>query len=436
MITFLLALGLATANPQQSDGDWPQYMGPNGTNQVALEQATLDWGTAGPELIWKIDVGGGYGGVAIKDGRVFLLDRESGEADIMRVFDLAKGTLIWEFAYEAEGQLRYPGSRSVPAVTDNYVLTMGGNGQASCFDRKSQELVWQKNMAADYGGKLPGYGWCNSPLVLGDMVIISALGDEAGLVAFDVATGKEIWASVPLKGSSHSSPVLFELLGKQQIIFLSEYHAPGSTGRATGTTVNSYEPKTGKLNWEQDIGGSRKPIPTPVQVDDARIFVTGGYGGGSSMLKLREAGTKFELEELFHLEIGSQLHAPVLWKDHLYFLANENGNYQRNAQKQGGLTCLSLDGKEIWRTGDEPYYGRGSWILAGEHLLIQDGFNGTLNVIKPNPKAFELVAKSNVFDKTDRRDREMWAPMALVDGLLLMRSKEEMLCVNLKRVAE
>ena len=97
---------------------------------------------------------------------------------------------------------------------------------------------------------------------------------------------------------------------------------------------------------------------------------------------------------------------------------------------------MTLDGDEVWRTGDDPFFGRGNWILANGHLIIQDGFNGTLTIFKASPSGYEPVAESNVFGVTGRKDHEMWAPMALVNGLLLVRSKEELLCVNLLQPAE
>ena len=112
---------------------------------------------------------------------------------------------------------------------------------------------------------------------------------------------------------------------------------------------------------------------------------------------------------------------------------NENWNDPRNLRKEGGLLCLGLDGKERWRTGDDPYFGRGSWVLAGDHLLLQDGKTGVLRVVEATGEGYRQVAEADLFGvgSEDRRDHQMWAPMALAGNRLLLRSQDELLCVQL-----
>ena len=107
--------------------------------------------------------------------------------------------------------------------------------------------------------------------------------------------------------------------------------------------------------------------------------------------------------ERFHIERGAQTHTPILHGEHVYLLVNENWNYA-GRKAEGGLMCLDLNGEEKWRTKDDPYFGRGSPILAGDHLLIQDGFNGVLRVIRASPDGYQQIAEANVFDKGERGD--------------------------------
>jgi outer membrane protein assembly factor BamB len=430
-----LTLSLLSVSTQTAQQDWPQFMGPEATSRVALKDANFEWGPAGPKVEWKLDVGMGYGGVAIHDGMVILMDREPGELDILRVMDLQTGEELWDDAYEAPGRLSFPGSRSVPTVTRDFILTMGGHGHLSCYSRKSKSLAWQVDVAEDYGGRLPDFGWSNSPLLVGNLVIISALGDEVGLVAFNVESGEEAWVT-PGLGSSHSTPVLLNLLGKEQVIFLSNQEASSSRNGTGKLTISSFDPKTGEQIWQEDVLGTTYPIPPAIRIDAERFFVTGGYGGGSSMIKLKKSGTKYEVEQLYHIPGGSQTHAAILHDNNLYLTLNENSNYPRRSRNTGGLMCMSLDGKEQWRTGEDPFFGRGNWIVAGEHLLIQDGFNGNLTICKASADDYEPVAEANLFGKTGRKDHEMWAPMAISNGLLLLRSKEELICVNLLQPAD
>ncbi len=346
------------------------------------------------------------------------------------MFDLATGEEQWDATYEAKGRLMYAGSRTTPAVSDDRVYTCGGFGQVTCFERKAQKIAWSIDLAEKYGGQLPMFGWSASPLVLGDAVVVAALGQDVGLVALDGETGDELWASQPV-GTSHSTPALLELLGESQIVFLSTPTRGSGQDVAEPTTISSFDPATGHLLWQVETLLTGFPIPGPVQIDERRFFVTGGWRAGSTMMSLQKDGSAYELEELFHIDRGAQLHTPILHGGHLYMLANENWNDGRARRAEGGLMCLTLEGKELWRTKDAPFFGRGNAILAGDHLVLQDGFNGTLRAAHPTPDGYHQVAESNLFGIDDRKDHQMWAPMALAGNLLLLRSQDTLLCVEL-----
>ena len=412
----------------EQHNDWPQFLGPDRTGKIEHAEFDFDWPEGGPEVLWRLEIGPGYGGPSVRDGEVYLLDREQGEADVLRVLDLESGEELWSSVHPAEGRLNFPGSRTVPTVTEKHVFTLGGFGEMICFDRSERDVAWQVHLGEIYGGVQPDYGWSSSPLIVGDLVVVAAHGEEVGLVAFDQATGEEAWITRPV-GISHSSPVLLTLLGQPQVVFVST-RAPVPGGPAP-FTISSFDPDDGSLLWETETPLSRYPIPGPVQVDDQRFFVTGGYEGGSSLLRIAQGDDGYTFELLFHIERGAQVHNPILHDDHLYLIVNQNENDQRSRYGEGGLLCLGLDGEEKWRTGAEPYLGRGNAVLAGDHLLIQDGQTGVLRVIRATPESYQLVAEADFFGVEDRRDHRMWAPMALAGRYLLMRSQEELLCVRL-----
>jgi len=200
---------------------------------------------------------------------------------------------------------------------------------------------------------------------------------------------------------------------------------------AAPMTITGIDPDDGSTRWRHETTLSRLPIPGAVQIDEQRFFVTGGYRGGSTLLRIQKKDGKYAFEELFHVERGAQVHLPVLHDGYLFLLVNENWNDPRNRRSEGGLMCLSLDGKEQWRTQDNPNFGRGGMILAGDYLLIQDGFDGTLRIARASPKAYEQVAEAKIFGDNGGRDGQMWAPMALAGHRLVMRSQEELVCLEL-----
>lgn len=423
----LLAATLALSSLPQ---DWPQFGGPNGDNRAPATGSDYDWADGEPTVLWRTSTGPGFGGAAVQGGEVFLLDCELGEREFLRVLDLATGAEKWSGGYEAKGRVGFPGSRCVPAVTADAVYTSGTFGHATCYDRAQREIRWTQHLVEVYGGEDPGFGFSCSPLVVGDVVVFSALGADVGLVAFDRASGEERWVSEGL-GLSHSTPALLSLHGEEQLVILTTAAQPSGFDEAAPMSITSVSPKDGSVKWRHDLTLTRLPIPRAVQIDAERLFVTGGYRGGSTLLRIQKKDGEYAVEELFHIERGAQVHLPLLHAEHLYLIVNENANDPRPRRGEGGLLCLDLSGQEKWRTGAEPYFGRGSVLLAGEHLLIQDGFDGTLSVARASAQAFELVATARLFPESEERDGQMWAPMALAGGLLVLRSQEELLCVRL-----
>lgn len=130
------------------------------------------------------------------------------------------------------------------------------------------------------------------------------------------------------------------------------------------------------------------------------------------------------------------MHPPLLIDQHLYFLANENSNSNgKPRRKKGGLVCFTLEGKELWSTGSDPFMGRGASLRADGKLIIQDGENGVLRLIDPSPKEVKIIGEANVFgtDLESKKDLRYWSPLALSDGKLILRGQEKLLCLDLKK---
>lgn len=157
-----------------------------------------------------------------------------------------------------------------------------------------------------------------------------------------------------------------------------------------------------------------------------RLFLTGGYGAGSAMIQVSREGPGFRVAELFKLDAktcGSQIHQPILYGDCLYVNSNSN-------ERQDGLVCLRIDGTVAWRTADTPglpLFDRGNLLLADGMLLALDGKTGILHLIDPSPAGYKELAQAKVLD-----GKEIWAPMALVNGKLIIRSQTEMKCLDVK----
>jgi len=132
--------------------DWPQEWGQARNSTSQGKGLWRSWPESGPEVRWTVAVGRGYGGPVIKDGKVYLLDRDDDVGDNLRSFDLSNGKELWNFAYEAPGSVMFPGSRSVPTVDGDHVYSVGHNGDLYCININTHKPVWNKNIWTDFGG--------------------------------------------------------------------------------------------------------------------------------------------------------------------------------------------------------------------------------------------------------------------------------------------
>lgn len=426
--------------------DWPQFQGPSRDGRSTETGLKLSgWKADEPPVKWEKKLNEGFGGAAIAGGEVFLLDRRDDTNDVLLCLSLEDGSEKWSYSYEFPGKLPFPGSRGVPLVEEDAVYFIGGFGQVFRVNRQNHDADWVVSIQEQYGAEPPKWGWAQSVVKVRDVIVVPAMAPEVGLIGLNAKTGKEVWRTEGF-GDSHSTPTVLTLHGVEQAVFVATKRDGGNN---LGTTI-SVEPSSGKVLWKTDAYFNKIPIPFPTKVTEDLVFLTGGYGDGSAMIRVTKNGDDWKVEKVFALKQGTQVHPPFVIGDHIYLLANENDNHNGAARKTGGLMCLDFDGKTIWQTGDSPFMGRGNMILVDGHLLIQDGEVGYLRAVKPSPKGYEEVAMTDVFGKKTEVDADVakqvaagrdtikmpdfkyWSPMALSDGRLVMRGQDTLKCLDLR----
>lgn len=432
LLLLLLALALAGCVGWLFRAQIQRYLAPLESDYTPGANLSDRYPRPGADLtpVWKVELEPGYGGAAIDGDEVFVLDREAGEKDTLRVFDVDTGIERWSYSYPAPGRLDFPGSRTTPVVVGDLIYLCGSFGQVHCIDRHTRQPTWSVDLAGDCGGRQPDFGWAASPLVQGRLVILPALGEDVGLVAFNRFTGAMVWKT-PALGRSQSAPVVVELLGEPVVLFLATEQLGTGSETPVPTTLTAFDPKNGAEQWQVTTLLTSVPIPPPVRVADDHVLVTGGYSSGSTLLRIQRHAEGVAFEEVFHIKKGSQLHPPVVHDGHIYLLANENSNETPRRRHRGGLVCLDLTGKELWSTGNDPYFGLGHMLLLGDYLLIQDGQSGILRMCHATPQGYLPVATANVFESEPKARKRMWSRMARSNTTLIVRGETELLCVLL-----
>jgi outer membrane protein assembly factor BamB len=414
LVTMLVALSVTSAF-----ADWPSIYGPRRDNTSDQKGLLRTWPAGGPQVLWTATVGAGFGGPAVSDGKVYLLDRDEQVGDTLRVLDFASGKELWTFAYDAPGSFMFAGSRTTPTVDGEHVYTTGPMGDFYAISTKTRKPAWRKNIWKEFGGgELPRWAVVQNPLIYRNLVIVAPQTPQAGVVAYDKLTGELKWKSAPLSGlPGYVSPSIAKVSGEDHLVMVTASVGRGRTAR--DGSVNGLDPLTGKVLWTYAGWQCAIPVPDAVDAGDGRLLITGGYGAGTAMIKVEKTGNgRYRVRELFtNPDFGSHTQPPILFQDHFY------SQYTIN-ERSDGLVAMGMDGKVKWKTDQQPAFVRGGAILAEGLLLATDG-DTKLYLVEPNPAGFKPLASAVVLQPGDN-----WAPLALVDGKLLIRGQKELKCLR------
>ena len=189
--------------------DWPQFLGPrrDGTYQG---KALPKWPAAGLKVLWKQDVGAGFAGPAVDNGKLFLHHRLV-DKEVLDCRDATTGKIIWRSSSPAgyEDQFGFDdGPRAVPTVSGARVFTLGANGLIKSTDVRTGATLWRLDAKKKFAAGQGFFGFACSPMVNGPNLIINIGGPKAGIIALDIDTGKLRWTAtrlVVLNGNSDFS---------------------------------------------------------------------------------------------------------------------------------------------------------------------------------------------------------------------------------------
>ena len=292
MIRFMaLVIVLTFVHAQGTNADdWPQWMGPNRDNVWREEGLLEEFPEAGPRVVWRVPIAGGYAGPAVADGKVFVTDYVTNEnvkidnfdrkeftgTERVLCLDESTGEQLWKHEYPVKYTISYPaGPRCTPIFDDGKVYTLGAEGHLLCFDVSTRSLLWQKHLPQEYNTKTALWGYAGHPLIDGNKLICVAGGSRSHAVAFDKNTGEEIWRALSAPEQGYSPPTIIEAGGTRQLILVRP------------SAVSSVDPETGREFWSVPYEAtSGSVIMSPVQAGN--YLYVGGFSQKSLLLELAE----------------------------------------------------------------------------------------------------------------------------------------------------
>lgn len=403
--------------------NWPGFRGVNHDNIYRSSLPLIDnFSQGGNELLWSVKLGEGHAGPAVYGGLVYLLDYdEQKRADMLRCFSLETGEEIWRRWYDVHIRRNHGMSRTVPAVTEDYILTMGPRGHVMCVNRLTGDLLWGIDLEKEWGTEIPLWYTGQCPLIDNGIAVI-APGGNALMIGVDCATGEVIWETPNPNGleMSHSSIVPFTWEGKKMYVY-------SAIGGAIG--VSAEGPDAGSVIWEVPEWNHKVIAASPVCMPDGKIFLTAGYGAGSMVLQLRSgnSGITADILESFRPGEGlsSEQQTPLYIDGHLFGVLPKDARTLRNQ-----FVCVNPANFSsfVWTSGPSARFGLGPFILADDKFYLLDD-DGTLYIIEKSLSGFRILDSMQLIED----GHDAWAPIAIADGYMLLRDSYTMVCIDIKR---
>ncbi|HAQ38476.1 MAG TPA: PQQ-binding-like beta-propeller repeat protein [Saprospiraceae bacterium] len=402
-------------------GKWPNFRGADFDNINKEEIALIDqFGKDGPDIVWRLGLGEGHASAAIYNGKVYILDyNEAKKTDVLKCLILETGEELWRRSYKVNIKRNHGISRTIPAVNDLYVVTIGPKGHVMCVSSDKGDFLWGIDLEKAYGTEIPYWNTGQCPLIDNNVAVI-APGGKSLMIGVDCRTGKVIWET-PNKGKwkmSHSSVMPMTYAGKKMYVY-------AAIGGICG--VEAEGKNAGEILWESKAVDANVIAPSPLVLDDGNIFVTAGYGFGAVILKLIPDGDHFsaEIRQKYGPTEGicSEQQTPLFYKGSIFAILPKDAGSNRNQF----VCCEPKDGKIFrWTSGKATRFGLGPYLFADNKFYILDD-EGNLTIAEADRSKFKALSRTKILDGQDA-----WGPLALADGFLIMRDSKEMLCINIR----
>jgi len=401
--------------------DWSQWRGPNREGLFKGENLNLDWTAKKPALLWTFrQAGSGYTAPTIIGTTLYCQGGADGN-DFAFALDTQTGNLKWK---QNLGELvildRGDGPRGSVTVDGNKLYLIRGGGQIHCLSATDGKMIWQKDFKEDFGGKIMSqWGYSESPLVDGNLVICTPGGSQGTMIALNKNTGNVEWVCKEwTDNAGYSSPIIADVNGIRQYIQQSNKGVAGVSA------------KDGKLLWRiENPAYMVAVIPTPI-FNDNMVYVTNGYNGGCMGIQLTKQGEGIKAETIYSniRDITCQHGGVTLVNGFVYGHSDNPSN---------SWACQNFKtGEIVWTQSDKDFVvGKGALLAVNDRFILFDLKNGTSAVVAFSPEGQKEFGKMEIPERTTivTRDNELWTHPVVANDKLYIRDHDLLFCFDMRK---
>lgn len=422
-------LNLSLALTLVSTGDWAEWRGPARDGVSPEKNLPVKWSPAGENLAWRAPYGGRSTPIVMGD-RVYL-QNTAGKGETLQervmAFNADTGKLLWEHRvniYLSDVPPHRVGWASPvgdPSTGNVYAFSVGGTLMGLNRDGK---LLWQRSLGEDFGLLTTHGGRTVSPIIDGDLVIVSGVTFQWGqhgrgahrFMAFDKKTGETVYLSAPggrPYDTTYAPPIIANVNGTRLLI------QGGSDG-----AVYAIKPQTGEPVWKYEI--SKRGLNTGVVLHGNTAILTHSEENLASsemgMMVAVDATAKGDIkkEQIKWSVYGWQggFSSPVVDGDRLYQLDN-------------GANIAAFDvnsGKQLWLQNLGTIQ-KASPVLADGKLYVGTE-NGKFFILKPSATGAEILDQDQL--GTEAQPESIIASAAVSNGRVFVVSDSALYCIGKK----
>ena len=285
----------------------------------------------------------------------------------------------------------------------------------ACLDAPTGAFRWGIDLQREYGTEEPLWYTGQCPLIEDGRVLLAPCGKDVLMMAVDCETGAPVWKTPNTRhwAMSHSSIVPMQIAGKRMYVYCA-------VGGISGVSAEAAD--AGTLLW--DLPWNAKVVaPSPVALEDGKIFITAGYGEGGMTVQVRKDGDSFHAEVLEKHGpkdgLACEQQTPIVHDGLLYGIMPKDAGALRCQ-----FVCYQPDGKLKWSSGQSTRFGLGPFLWVNDRVYILND-DGMLSMARVTPEGFTPMDHAQVLHGQDS-----WGPMALVGDRLLLRDSKQMACIS------
>ena len=349
--------------------DWSQWRGPDRSGVSSEKGLLKQWPAGGPKLLWQAnDIGDGYSTPVVVGTRIYLMSNTGMENEFVQALSTQDGKPIWTTRVGNVGNPNqnpnYPKARSTPTVDGDFIYALGSDGDLACLESKTGKIRWSKSLRKDFGGQPGEWAYAESPLVDGDLVVVTPGGAQATMVALNKKTGALVWKSAIPGGepAGYASAIVVQGGGRKQYVQLL---TKGIVG---------VDAKTGQFLWRY-AEAAKGPAQYFTPVARGEYVYGGALGIGGGLVRLKPEGNGVAAEQVYFIRgLPNGIGGAVLVGDHIY--GTEVG--------QKLIAAEFTTGKVKWQAEN---FGWGS-VAAADGLLYLHLITGEMILVEATPEAF------------------------------------------------